>query len=127
MTEKLHNHDGIDNHEHFFDMLHEAEVLFENIKDNTDTVFELLKADENLDEDVLDALKIKAGDILEIEKLSTPIFEQIKNFCELKQKNHELNLDQENFNKWFNYIKSNEEKSNSLFEKFIKNFNNNGE
>ena len=49
MKEELHNHshDGIDNKEHILDMQKQLSMLIDNIKDNTDTAFSLLKLHEN--------------------------------------------------------------------------------
>lgn len=70
MEELQHSHDGIDNYEHILDMRKQLDMLFNNIKDNTDTAFEILKMHENdTEQDVVDVYRINCSDILDCEKL----------------------------------------------------------
>ena len=70
MEELQHSHDGIDNYEHILDMQKQLDMLFNNIKDNTDTAFGILKMHENdTEQDVVDVYRINCSDILDCEKL----------------------------------------------------------
>lgn len=49
--------DGIDNSEHILDMQKQVEMLIENISDNTDSAFDILKLhDDDKDQDLVDVL-----------------------------------------------------------------------
>jgi len=114
-----HNHDGVDNKEHFLDMFAQAEMLMQNIKDNTDGAFDLLKV-FNADDDIADVVKIDASEILEIEKLTTPIFDEINKIKNLIKNSENYLINKENIEKYFNFIQTNEEKSSNLFNNLIK-------
>lgn len=119
--EHEHNHDGIDNHEHFLDMFSQAEMLFQNIKDNTDGVFQLLKIyEEQGDEDIVDVIKIDAGEILEIEKTTQPIFEEIKKLKNSIKDENDFFLLKNGAEKYFDFILKNEEKSSLIYNNLIK-------
>ncbi len=65
-----HSHDGIDNDEHLIDMQKEIEIMIENIQDNTDSAFSILKEHENdADQDIVDVYRISCSNILDCEKL----------------------------------------------------------
>lgn len=73
-----HNHskDGIDNQEHILDMQKQLSMLIENIKDNTDTAFSILKMHENdNDQDTVDVYRINCSNILDCEKLASKKYE----------------------------------------------------
>lgn len=63
--------DGIDNSEHILDMQKQVEMLIENISDNTDNAFDILKLhDDDKDQDLVDVYRIICNDILDCEKLA---------------------------------------------------------
>ena len=63
--------DGIDNSEHILDMQKQVEMLIENISDNTDSAFDILKLhDDDKDQDLVDVYRIVCNDILDCEKLA---------------------------------------------------------
>lgn len=76
---KKYDGDGVENHENLLDLFEQSDVLYENIKDNTDSAFTILKNLENKeDEDLLDVLRINCSEILEVEKQTKDIYENIK-------------------------------------------------
>lgn len=82
MKEELHNHsnDGIDNKEHILDMQKQLSMLIDNIKDNTDTAFSLLKLHENDgDQEIVDVYRINCSNILDYEKLAGKKEEEFNN------------------------------------------------
>ena len=73
-----HSHDGIDNNEHILDMQKQLSMLIDNIKDNTDTAFDILKMhDEDKDQDIVDVYRINCSNILDCEKLAN---EKVEHF-----------------------------------------------
>lgn len=118
-----HSADGTENEEHILDMAEQGEMLFQNIKDNTDSVFNLIKTFEELnnDEDLLDVIRINASEILDIEKKSTSIYEEFKKVkfllinCEEKLNQEKLNI----FEDYFNVLNKYEKESTEIFEKLI--------
>lgn len=119
-----HNHDGVENEEHFLDMFSEVQMLFQNIKDNTDGAFNILKSYEDMgDEDIIDVIKIDASEILEVEKVATPVFEEIEKIKNLIKNKDNLLENKEIIEKYFNFLKINEEKSTELFNNLIKKIN----
>ena len=63
--------DGIDNSEHILDMQKQVEMLIENISDNPDSAFDILKLhDDDKDQDLVDVYRIICNDILDCEKLA---------------------------------------------------------
>ena len=63
--------DGLDNSEHILDMQKQVEMLIENISDNTDSAFSILKLhDDDKDQDLVDVYRIVCNDILDCEKLA---------------------------------------------------------
>jgi hypothetical protein len=120
MEEHKHEHynnDGIDNKEHLLDLVSECEMLLENITDNTDTAFMLIKENEK-DEDIVDAIKIDASEILEIEKFTNGFKEKI-NAIKLYGSEKDLELKEE-LDGIFQTLEKYEEKSNKILEKLIK-------
>ena len=82
MSEKIdnhsHSHDGIDNSEHILDMQKQLSMLLDNIKDNTDTSFSILKLhEEDDDQDAVDVYRINCSSILDCEKLAS---ERVEHF-----------------------------------------------
>ncbi len=63
--------DGLDNSEHILDMQKQVEMLIENISDNTDSAFSILKLHvDDKDQDLVDVYRIVCNDILDCEKLA---------------------------------------------------------
>ena len=68
---KNEDKEGISNHEHFIDIFKEIDILRDNLSDNTDTAFEILKMyDEHSDQESVDVLRITCSNILDAEELS---------------------------------------------------------
>lgn len=69
------NADGVDNSEHILDLTKEIDLLYGNIKDNTDVCIEIykFKKEDNTDEDILDAVQISCEKIIEIEKMASEL------------------------------------------------------
>lgn len=83
MSENI-DKEGISNHEHFIDIFKEIDILRDNLSDNTDTAFEILKMyDEHSDQESVDVLRITCSDILDAEELAK---EKIERYERLKQK-----------------------------------------
>lgn len=124
--EEIYKADGIDNLEHIIDVFNEIKMLRENITDNTDLAFNLLKAiKEDGEADIVDSLTIMCSDILEQEKQSKDIFEKAEILVENSKKdlkNEELQKIQSLLMEYFNAIKLSEKNSQILVEKVVKNF-----
>lgn len=83
MSENI-DKEGISNHEHFIDIFKEIDILRDNLSDNTDTAFDILKMyDEHSDQESVDVLRITCSDILDAEELAK---EKIERYERLKQK-----------------------------------------
>ena len=117
-----HSHDGIDNSEHILDMQKQIEVLIENIQDNTDSAFSILKLHENdKDQDIVDVYRINCSNILDCEKLASKLqneFDSIVSLAEADSQKALAHLEQ--LEDLFDKIKGYEEKSVQEFETFIK-------
>jgi len=125
----IHDHneqdldDGIDNSEHILDMFSQIDSFFQNIKDNTDSTFELLKMSEK-DEDIADVIKIDASEILEIEKVATLSFNEFSKIKDLIIKDGEVSEDKkEVVENYYNTLQKFEKKSSELFFNLIKKLN----
>ena len=117
------NDDGIDNSEHILDMFSQIDSFFQNIKDNTDSTFELLKMSEK-DEDIADVIKIDASEILEIEKVATLSFNEFSKIKDLIIKDGEVSEDKkEVVENYYNTLQKFEKKSSELFFNLIKKLN----
>ena len=115
--------DGIDNSEHILDMFSQIDSFFQNIKDNTDSTFELLKMSEK-DEDIADVIKIDASEILEIEKVATLSFNEFSKIKELIIKDGEVSEDKKEIvENYYNTLHNFEKKSSELFFNLIKKLN----
>lgn len=80
---KMEDKEGISNHEHFIDIFKEIDILRDNLSDNTDTAFEILKMyDEHSDQESVDVLRITCSNILDAEELSK---EGLERYEKLKQ------------------------------------------
>ena len=115
--------DGIDNKEHLLDMFSEADVLYQNIKDNTDSAFAILKNLEGKeDEDILDVIRINCSEILEVEKQTKDIFDNIKKIEISLKENLETLSDGKIslIDEYFEALQKWEMVSNESFEKLLK-------
>lgn len=73
----LEDKEGISNHEHFIDIFKEIDILRENLSDNTDTAFEILKMyQDDKDQDSIDVLRITCSNILDCEELSKQVIDR---------------------------------------------------
>ena len=118
-----HDADGIDNKEHLLDMFSEADVLYQNIKDNTDSAFAILKNLEGKeDEDILDVIRINCSEILEVEKQTKDIFDNIKKIEISLKENLETLSDGKIslIDEYFEALQKCEMVSNESFEKLLK-------
>lgn len=80
---KTEDKEGISNHEHFIDIFKEIDILRDNLSDNTDTAFEILKMyDDHSDQESVDVLRITCSNILDAEELSK---EGMERYEQLKQ------------------------------------------
>ena len=116
-----HNHDGIDNDEHIIDMEKEGQMLYQNIKDNTDGAVELAKSYEEAgDQDIADAVKIEANEILEVEKGVVDIFDNFeKLFISLSSADSVDDKKIEIFENYFDALSLAEKKSTELFNNLL--------
>lgn len=74
------SHDGVDNEEHILDIEKQIEMLIENIKDNTDTAFDILKLhQEDKEQDIVDVYRINCSQILDCEKLAQKTYKKYNN------------------------------------------------
>lgn len=123
-AQELYKADGVDNKEHILDVFGEIQMLRENITDNTDLAFNMLKAMKEEEGDIVDSLTILCSDILEQEKQSQDIFEKSSTLMErVKEgKSSELQKVQDLMMEYLNAIKLSEQNSQLLIEKIIKNF-----
>ncbi len=79
-----HSQDGVDNSENVLDMQKQLTMLLENIKDNTDVAFSILKMhEEDGDQEIVDVYRINCSNILDCEKLAT---EKAKEFRQMFDK-----------------------------------------
>lgn len=129
MTEHIHNDecehntDGVENSEHILDMISQGEALFQTIRDNTDSAFELLK-DSNEDEDTVDVIKIEAGNILEIEKVATVVFDEFERLKENLFQGGDLTEEKKDLiEKYFDKLNNYEQNSTKIFFNLIKKLN----
>lgn len=120
---EVYDKDGVNNHEHVLDMANEVDLLYQNIQDNTDSAFELLKSLS--DEDEIDTLKIDCGQILEIEKQTAQIVENFRKMAvtialaDEKEFEKKLLCLQE----YVDAITKSEKLSTTIYENIIKKFN----
>ncbi len=116
-----HSNDGIDNNEHIIDMQKQLEVLFENIQDNTDSAFGVLKLHENdKEQDIVDVYRINCSNILDCEKLAGDLKKEFDNIVSRIGTDEQKALEYlEQLEDLFDKIKGYEEKSVQEFEIFI--------
>lgn len=121
-----YNADGLQADEHILDMLSEADILFDNIKDNTNVAFEILKSvKEKEDNDFVDSVTIYCSDILEEEKRATEIYDKIKVIEENIRSKMEFNQQKikqlfDLTDEYFSALILNEKKSKDVLTKLIK-------
>ena len=104
-------------------MFSEADVLYQNIKDNTDSAFAILKNLEGKeDEDILDVIRINCSEILEVEKQTKDIFDNIKKIEISLKENLETLSDGKIslIDEYFEALQKCEMVSNESFEKLLK-------
>lgn len=116
-----HSHDGIDNSEHVLDMQKQIEVLIENIQDNTDSAFSLLKLHENdKDQDIVDVYRINCSNILDCEKLASDLQKEFNSIVSLVEGDSKKVLAHlERLEDLIDKIKNYEEKSIKEFATFL--------
>lgn len=119
----MKDREGIVQREHFVDLFKEIELLYDNIKENTDSAFEMLKmVENNKDQESIDVLRIICSNILDCE---TSVEKFIKNYELIKEK--VLNLSEIDIEKiqleiidLHKSIKSLEKESSKYFKQLLK-------
>ncbi len=116
--------EGIKADEHFIDMFKEIDLMYDNIKENTDSAFEILKLFENnKDQESVDVLRITCSNILDCEEI---IKKQIENFEKIKKeildskKIDNMKLKEKEVEDFYKKIKKYEKDSSSQFKELLK-------
>lgn len=115
--------EGINQKEHFIDLFREIDLFYDNIKDNTDSAFEMLKiVENNKDQETIDVLRIVCSNILDCE---TKVKEFIERYEMLKKQifnksEEETQRFQENIIELHKNIKNVEKESSKQFKQFLK-------
>lgn len=124
MKSKEKDIEGIEADEHFVDMFKEIDLMYDNIKENTDNAFEILKLFENnKDQESVDVLRITCSNILDCEEI---IKKQIENFEKIKAEilKNEIKVDfklrQKEVEDFYKTIKKYEKDSSSQFKELLK-------
>ena len=77
MKNKQIDNENIAADEHFVDIFKEIDLMRDNLSENTDTAFEILKLYDNaLDQESVDVLRITCSNILDCEELAKSILEK---------------------------------------------------
>ena len=77
MKNKQIDNENITADEHFVDIFKEFDLMRDNLSENTDTAFEILKLYDNaLDQESVDVLRITCSNILDCEELAKSILEK---------------------------------------------------
>lgn len=77
MKNKQIDNENIAADEHFVDIFKEFDLMRDNLSENTDTAFEILKLYDNaLDQESVDVLRITCSNILDCEELAKSILEK---------------------------------------------------
>lgn len=77
MKNKQIDNENIAVDEHFVDIFKEFDLMRDNLSENTDTAFEILKLYDNaLDQESVDVLRITCSNILDCEELAKSILEK---------------------------------------------------
>lgn len=77
MKNKQIDNENIAADEHFVDIFKEFDLMRDNLSENTDTAFEILKLYDNaLDQESVDVLRITCSNILDCEELAKGILEK---------------------------------------------------
>ena len=124
MKSKEKDIEGIEADEHFVDMFKEIDLMYDNIKENTDNAFEILKLFENnKDQESVDVLRITCSNILDCEEI---IKKQIENFEKIKagilknERKVDFKLRQKEVEDFYKTIKKYEKDSSSQFKELLK-------
>ena len=124
MKSKEKDIEGIEADEHFVDMFKEIDLMYDNIKENTDNAFEILKLFENnKDQESVDVLRITCSNILDCEEI---IKKQIENFENIKaeilknERKVDFKLRQKEVENFYKTIKKYEKDSSSQFKELLK-------
>lgn len=124
MKSKEKDIEGIEADEHFVDMFKEIDLMYDNIKENTDNAFEILKLFENnKDQESVDVLRITCSNILDCEEI---IKKQIENFEKIKaeilknERKVDFKLRQKEVEDFYKTIKKYEKESSSQFKELLK-------
>lgn len=124
MKSKEKDIEGIEADEHFVDMFKEIDLMYDNIKENTDNAFEILKLfGNNKDQESVDVLRITCSNILDCEEI---IKKQIENFEKIKAEilKNEIKVDfklrQKEVEDFYKTIKKYEKDSSSQFKELLK-------
>ena len=124
MKSKEKDIEGIEADEHFVDMFKEIDLMYDNIKENTDNAFEILKLFENnKDQESVDVLRITCSNILDCEEI---IKKQIENFENIKaeilknERKVDFKLRQKEVEDFYKTIKKYEKDSSSQFKELLK-------
>lgn len=116
--------EGIEQKEHFVDIFKEIDLLYDNIKENTDSAFEILKLYENnKDQESVDVLRIVCSNILDCEELvknKIESYEKIKASILNNEKNEDYSTKQKEVIKLHKEIKGFEKESSNQFKELIK-------
>lgn len=118
--------DGVNNFEHILDEFDQMKILRENISDNTDLAFNMLKAiKDDGEDDVVDSLTIYCSEILEQEKLAKEVFDKaevlVENAKNIKE-NDKLSKMENMLMEYFSALKLNEKNSSERLTKVLKSF-----
>ncbi len=124
MKSKEKDIEGIEADEHFVDMFKEIDLMYDNIKENTDNAFEILKLfKNNKDQESVDVLRITCSNILDCEEI---IKKQIENFENIKaeilknERKVDFKLRQKEVEDFYKTIKKYEKDSSSQFKELLK-------
>ncbi len=103
--------DGTENAEHILDLTHEIDMMYSNIKDNTDICIDLykFKKSEGNNDDILDATQLVCEKIIELEKTASEFINLVKIDAKNEQKLKEIH----------SKMKTLEESSKKLLESII--------
>ena len=95
MKNKQIDNENIAADEHFVDIFKEFDLMRDNLSENTDTAFEILKMfDKNDDQESVDVLRITCSNILDCEQLAKDKIGEYKTLKEDVLKNGGNNLQQ---------------------------------
>lgn len=120
MKNKEKDIEGIENHEHFIDIFKEIDILKDNLTENTDTAFEILKMfDKNDDQESVDVLRITCSNILDCEQLAKDKIGEYETLKEDVLKNGGNNLQQKQALEILKNLKKLETSSTKQFNQLL--------